>query len=229
MEPLKRDEERELVSEEKIEQISLLGGGQITRKRRRKRRRKERGNSCGFLFSGIPQEVRISELKERLRETGARLTFLTWLGNKRAAKVFFQGERKQILSCIQDFRLAGELIAVTELLEKSEDGCEEILEQTESPESEKLEEPEAPVEQKVQVEEEEEEDIPAAPSLRSELEIVCKDEEEKELFLETAVPSYCDLIRDVQISADRRNFSNQFFQSEFDYTPSSYLNSFRHV
>ena len=90
MESLKRDEERELASEEKIEQISQLGGGEITRKRRRKRRRKERGNSCGFLFSGIPEQVRISELKERLRETGARLTFLTWLGNKRAAKVFFQ-------------------------------------------------------------------------------------------------------------------------------------------
>merc|ERR1711884_787964 len=62
-------------------------------KTRRRKSRKDRGHSLGFLLTGIPAEVRISEVKERLRETGARLTFLTWLGSKGAARVFFQGER----------------------------------------------------------------------------------------------------------------------------------------
>jgi len=125
------------------------------------------------------------------------------------------------------------------------DSSEEILDKTELTEPEKLEEPEtgSSGDKKVQIAKDildnkvnvVEEDIPG-PSVTSEREIevepepalAVSKEEEKEPFLPletiTSIPSYCDLIRDVQISADRRNFSNQV-QADCDFVPSSYLSS----
>ena len=298
----------DIISEEKIRQIPVLsllktimeGETSITEEhleivketKKKKRRRRKRPETHGFVFSGIPRETRISDFKEAVRRTGARLTFVTWKGNRGASKAFFEGDIRDIVKCLEDFKVGDQTITVTEIGETSTENCkenigemktyepaefakkeeaelpggfnepsenveaeticeietsepapsdrreetkEEVLDEKE--EEEVLEEKE---EEEVLDEKEEEEELdqkdevevpsdePEASVTNDELKvpIIVKDENEKQpspsVETLTSIPSYCDLIRDVQISADRRNFSNNL-QAASEYLPSSYL------
>ena len=98
--------------------------------KRKKRKKRIRSDIHGFLFSGIPVDVRISDFKDMIRSSGARLTFITWKGNRRAAKVFFEGEREDVLKCLDNFRIGEELITITEIEENPRERCNEANERT---------------------------------------------------------------------------------------------------
>ena len=121
----------DILTEEKIKQIPLLQQLQkatsvkpvLTQLTRRKSKRKE---AIGFCFTGIPQETRISEFKEILRKTGARITFVTWKAYKNSALVFFEGSKEDILNCLQDLHISGEKIDFEEILSEEADKEEGI-------------------------------------------------------------------------------------------------------
>ena len=121
----------DILTEEKIKQIPLLQQLQkatsvkpvLTQLTRRKSKRKE---AIGFCFTGIPQETRISEFKEILRKTGAKITFVTWKAYKNSALVFFEGSKEDILNCLQDLHISGEKIDFEEILSEEADKEEGI-------------------------------------------------------------------------------------------------------
>ena len=121
----------DILTEEKIKQIPLLQQLQkatsvkpvLTQLTRRKSKRKE---AIGFCFTGIPQETRISEFKEILRKTGARITFVTWKAYKNSALVFFEGSKEDILNCLQDLHISGKKIDFEEILSEEADKEEGI-------------------------------------------------------------------------------------------------------
>ena len=107
------------LSEEKLKQIPLQLQ-QISHPREElktvSRRKSKKANGIGFHFSEIPKDLRISELKEVLRSSGAKMTFVTWKAYKQSALVFFEGNKDEIFSKIKDIEISGQKLEVTEAL-----------------------------------------------------------------------------------------------------------------
>ena len=111
------------LSEERLKQIPLLNQlqlQQISHPREEpknvSRRKSKKTNGIGFHFSEIPKDLRISELKEVLRSSGAKMTFVTWKAYKQSALVFFEGNKDEIFSKIKNIEISGHKLEVTEAL-----------------------------------------------------------------------------------------------------------------
>ena len=110
------------LSEEKLKQIPLLNQLQLQQKSQPReelktvsRRKSKKANGIGFHFSEIPKDLRISELKEVLRSSGAKMTFVTWKAYKQSALVFFEGNKDEIFSKIKNIEISGQKLEVTEV------------------------------------------------------------------------------------------------------------------
>ena len=113
-----------ILSEQKIGQIPLLqqlqesclAGIKDSDNQSKKRVRKK--DAIGFNFSGIPKNIRISEFKEMVRNTGVqKMTSVTWKAYKQSALVFFEGERDVIFESIKDLEVLGNKLTVSEFVE----------------------------------------------------------------------------------------------------------------
>lgn len=111
------------LAEEKLKQFPLLNQlqlQQISHPREKpkmvSRRKSKKTNGIGFHFSGIPKDLRISEFKEVLRSSGTKITFVTWKAYKQSALVFFEGNKDEIFSKIENIEISGQKLEVTEAL-----------------------------------------------------------------------------------------------------------------
>ena len=135
------------LSEEKLKQIPLLNQLKLQQPlqpreepRTVSRRKSKKTNGFGFHFSEIPKEVRISEFKEVLRSSGAKMTFVTWKAYKQSALVFFEGNKDEIFSKIKNIEISGRKLEVTEALvtgeknvDLNEEGKRSIREKSKKP------------------------------------------------------------------------------------------------
>ena len=117
----------DILSEEKLNQIPLLrqlqppapprASNYINEEPRIISRRKSKKiHGIGFNFFKIPKEVRISEFKEMLRGTGAKMTFVIWKAYKQSALVFFEGDKNEIFNKIEHLEIMGQKLEVKENL-----------------------------------------------------------------------------------------------------------------
>ena len=111
------------LSEEKLKQIPLLNQlqSQLTlhpcvEPKTVSRRKSKKTHGIGFHFSKIPKEVRIAEFKEVLRSSGAKMTFVTWKAYNQSALAFFEGNKDEIFSKIQNIEISGQQLEVSEAL-----------------------------------------------------------------------------------------------------------------
>ena len=111
------------LSEEKLKQIPLLNQLQsqlsllpCVEPKTVSRRKSKKTHGIGFHFSEIPKEVRISEFKEVLRSSGAKMTFVTWKAYKQSALVFFEGNKDEIFSKIKNIEISGQKLEVSEVM-----------------------------------------------------------------------------------------------------------------
>lgn len=74
----------------------------------------------GLYFSNIPKDVRVSDFKEAVRSTGAKLVFVRWKPFKHAAVVFFEGKYEEILKQFEKFEINETQLKVEELKSKEQ-------------------------------------------------------------------------------------------------------------
>ena len=111
------------LSPEKIKQVPLLQ--QLAAKAEQQKydtedppnskKKSKKENSLGFNVTGIPKGVRISEFKEAVRKTGANMTFVTWKAYKQSALVFFDGQKQDVIQCLENLEINGSKLFVSEL------------------------------------------------------------------------------------------------------------------
>jgi len=78
-------------------------------------RKEPKEQQSGLYFSGIPKNIRVSEFKEALRDTGAKLVFVRWKAFKQAAVVYFEGRSEDLLNDFSGFEINGKILQIEEL------------------------------------------------------------------------------------------------------------------